>query len=142
MSPPPSDASDRHGEEPLDVIQTRYFEGANYPNRVELTITREELSDEDNVQEFGDAMLSACKHRQATNALIDVSKLRFVTSSVLSRFITLHRELSRDGGQVILADPGEMFRDVLEATHLDDYFHVSASLEDGRNTLVTGGGLT
>lgn len=130
--PPDPIGEDDSYHEPLETIRSPYFEGTQYRDRVELTITRREMTDDDNLSEFGDALNTACEQRQACRILIDVSRLEYVTSSILSKFITLNRKMTRGGGCVVLAAPSSMFREVLEMTNLNDYFQVSKTVEAAR----------
>ena len=123
--------------EPLETVRSPYFVGEHWPDRLEVTLTTSELTDQHNIEEFGQSLLTTCRHYAARNILIDVSRLTFVTSSVLSKFIGLNRELRREGGQVVLACPGEMFADVLDATNLNDYFTVSKTLPEAREEFRT-----
>ena len=125
-----ADATDRSGQ-----ISTPYFEGQVYERHAELRITRDELTDSDNVEEFGQLLTNVGDQHGVTWVLIDVAKLQYVTSSILSRFITLNRRVSREDGGVVLVAPSEMFADVLQATNLGDYFRVTGTLEAAREAL-------
>ena len=116
-------------------ISTPYFDGVVQPAHVELRITRDELTDSDNVEEFGHLLGQVCDDHGVQWVLIDVAQLQYVTSSILSRFITLNRRLVRDGGGVVLVNPSEMFDDVLRATNLSDYFRVTPTLDAARDAL-------
>ena len=116
-------------------ITTPYFVGESKGGHAELRITRDELTDSDNVEEFGELLAQVCDASDARWLLIDVSELQYVTSSILSRFITLNRRLSREDGDVVLVAPSEMFDDVLQATNLSNYFHVTPTLQAARDAL-------
>lgn len=116
-------------------VATPYFEGDVFARHAELRITRDELTDSDNVEEFGRLLAGVCDDYSVHWVLVDVARLQYVTSSILSRFITLNRRVSRDGGGVVLVAPSEMFEDVLQATNLSDYFRVTPTLDAARGAL-------
>ena len=124
--------SDLPPEEPLHQLSGPYFTGTVWPDRVEVTITRREMSDGDNVEEFGDALLGIYHHTQASRVLIDIAALQFVASSGIGKFILLHRTLSRDGGVMVLVAPSPAFAEVLEATNLDRLFLVADTFDKAR----------
>ena len=128
---PPAD-----GDEACERIETPYFTGVRYRDRVELTIQCRQLTDDDNLNDFGESLMNVCTHEKACRVLIDVAQLEFVTSSLLARFIQLQRTTRREGGRVVLASPGENFRDVLEVTNLDDFFEVTKTVDEARQALA------
>ena len=134
-SPSKSTASAGRPDEPSQVVETEYFTGGVWPDRIEVVVTRSQLTDDDNLEEFGERLMEVVERSGAKQVLVDVSALRFVTSSTLSKFIGLQRTLRREGGQLVIAHPGETISEVLDATNLNTFFKVVDSVAEGRAVL-------
>ena len=122
--------------EPLHRMDGPFFTGEAWPDRVEVKITHVTMTDSDNVEEFGEALLGICNHSQACRVLVDISKLQLLSSSGIGKFILLHRALSRDGGTLVLVDPSETFGEVLHATNLDRFFLIADTMDDARSLIT------
>ena len=133
---PPQNASAGEAAEPIERVSGPFFSGLIWRDRVELDVAKNELTDADNVEEFGSALLDLCNHRHACRVMIDVNKLVYVTSSVLGKFIQMHRTLSREGGRLVLVHPSDPLQEVLEATNLDSLFCIANDRVEGRRLLL------
>lgn len=137
---PPS-GGDTAGDpaEPIERIDTEFFAGSIWPDRVEIAVTRPELSDQDNVEQFGNDLLDLCSKRHACRIMIEMSRLNFMTSSVLGRLIQLHRTLQRESGRLVLHTLSPVVAEVMEATNLDQYFAIAESDKAARSRLYDDG---
>lgn len=89
---------------------------------VVVTFVRPQLTDEDNIEQMGEALFSLLEKDAKTRIILDLSPIDYVTSSVLGKFITLHRRLHRQGGALVLCGLQPNVREALRASRLLEYF--------------------
>lgn len=80
-----------------------------------------------------DALDAGLKKAVATRpplAIIDLSGLKFASSTALGKLIDLHRGMTRRGGRVILAGAGLNVSNVIKASRLDQFFEIYANLTE------------
>jgi anti-sigma B factor antagonist len=100
-----------------------------------VTFVRQQLTDEDNIEQVGDALFALVEKDAHSRIILDLSQLDYITSSVLGKFITLHRRLHRLGGAVVLCAIQPNVRESLRASRLLDYFQTADSVEDAHAAL-------
>jgi anti-sigma B factor antagonist len=103
---------------------------------VVVTFVRQQLTDEDNIEQLGEALFSLLEKDAQLRIILDLSQLDYVTSSVLGKFITLHRRLRRQGGALALCGLQPNVRETLRASRLLDYFQTADSVEAARALLL------
>jgi len=101
---------ERAGEFPVAVIQ------------------RQQLSEEDNLEEFGFDLSALVDKLNCTKLVLDMSRVKYMTSAAIGRLIAFHRRLNRDKGALVLCDVSSTVREILSASQLLSYFRVA----DGR----------
>jgi anti-anti-sigma factor len=67
--------------------------------------------------------------------LVDLSNLKHVNSTGLGVFITLYTRVRSKGGELLLNQPSDNIRNLLQITKLDSVFRISSSLDEGLVTL-------
>ena len=67
---------------------------------------------------------------------LDLSQLDYITSSVLGKFITLHRRLHRQGGTLVLCGIQSNVRESLRASRLLDYFQTADTIDAAHAVLA------
>jgi anti-sigma B factor antagonist len=103
---------------------------------VVVTFVRPQLTDEDNIEQMGEALFSLLEKDARTRIILDLSPLDYVTSSVLGKFITLHRRLHRQGGTLVLCGLQPNVRETLRASRLLDYF-LTADTREAAHAVLT-----
>jgi len=84
-----------------------------------VTVLRPRLLDPETVEAF-DALLRATRAEAPTCALvIDLSQVRFVSSSLLGHLVLLWREAQTDGAVVALAGVSHGLQQLLRITDID-----------------------
>jgi anti-sigma B factor antagonist len=101
-----------------------------------VTFLRRQLTDDDNIEQLGEALFSLLKKDARSQIILDLSQLDFVTSAVLGKFITLHRRLHRQGGALVLCSLQPNLRETLRASRLLDYFQTADSVESAKTVLL------
>jgi len=106
---------EREGEIPVAVIQ------------------RQQLSEEDNLEEFSFDLSAVVDKLNTTRLVLDMSRVKYMTSAAIGRLIAFHRRLNRDKGALVLCDVTPTVRDILSASQLLSYFRVA----EGRSAAVS-----
>lgn len=96
----------------------------------------EQLTEEDNLEQLGQELFALVEQFQYLKVVADLTPLRFVTSSVLGKFITLHRKLGRNDGQLILCNIHPELADVLNTSKLLTYFRSAENVDSAKAELA------
>jgi anti-sigma B factor antagonist len=96
----------------------------------------DQLTEEDNLEQLGQELFALVEQFQYGKVVADLTPLKYVTSSVLGKFITLHRKLGRNDGQLILCNIHPELQEVLETSRLLTYFTSAADVEAAKSQLA------
>lgn len=94
-----------------------------------LRFQKKTLSDEDNVEQLGLDLHQLVDQLGYRRVVLSLAGVNWVTSSILGKFIHLHRHLNRNAGEMALCDVGAELDDVLTTSRLNTYFFVAPNLE-------------
>lgn len=95
-----------------------------------LTLLQPRLSEEENLEELDFELHLLVEKYQIQNVIIDLTAVTYLTSTAIGKVIGLHRRMVRQNGQLILCSLQSGVVDILNASHLLDYFRVVPSQED------------
>ncbi|MFC4874517.1 STAS domain-containing protein [Negadavirga shengliensis] len=70
-----------------------------------------------------------------TNCIIDLSQVRYISSSGIGVLITILTKMRNAGGEVYLTSPSEHVKKLLIITKLNNIFNVYDSLEEAREKI-------
>ena len=101
-----------------------------------VTFLRPQLTDEDNLEQVGEALFALVEKDAQSRIILDLSQLDYITSSVLGKFITLHRRLHRQGGTLVLCGIQSNVRESLRASRLLDYFQTADTIDAAHAVLA------
>lgn len=90
---------------------------------VGFTVPR--LSEDLNVEQLGHDLFSLVDQNDLDGLVVSLAGVEYLNSSVLGKFITLHRRLHRKQGRLVLCEPNETVREILKTSRLLDYFRVA-----------------
>jgi anti-sigma B factor antagonist len=96
----------------------------------------EQLTEEDNLEQLGQELFALVEQFQYVKVIADLTPLKYVTSSVLGKFITLHRKLVRNEGQLILCNIHPELCEVLETSKLLTYFNCAPDIAAAKARLA------
>lgn len=96
---------------------------------------KEQLTEEDNLEQFGQELFALVDQYQFRKVIVRLTPVRFVTSSVLGKLITLHRKLGRNDGQLVLCDIHDDLKEVLNTSRLLTYFTTARDVRAGKAAL-------
>jgi anti-sigma B factor antagonist len=100
-----------------------------------VTFHRPQLTDEDNLEQMGEELFRLVEKDQQRRIVLNLCMVEFVTSSVLGKWITLHRKLARQSGSMVLCSLQPNVREILEASRLLTYFNSAESVDDAMTLL-------
>jgi anti-sigma B factor antagonist len=118
------------------IGSTTHFTCVEDEGAMVVTFVCPQLTDEDNIEQMGQALFSLLDKDAQRRIIIDLSPLDHVTSSVLGKFITLHRRLHRQGGALVLCGLQPNVRETLRASRLLDYFQTAENREAAHAVLI------
>jgi anti-anti-sigma factor len=73
---------------------------------------------------IGRQLLAVADGRPRQRVTLDLAPVEYLTSTVLSHLVRLHKRLGAVGGQLTLLNPGPAVRDVFRVTLLDQVLHI------------------
>ena len=85
------------------------------------------LNDEENIEQLGQELFSLVEQSSWLKLVLDLSKVDYLTSSVLGKLITLHRKLHRSQGKMVLIGLTEGVDAILRTSKLLTYFAIADS---------------
>lgn len=93
------------------------------------------VTDDDNIELMGHELFQLVEQYDRRKVVLNLDSVEYVTSSVLGKFITLHRRIHRRNGRLVLCGPTPVVRDALRVSRLIDYFHVTDDLPQALDAL-------
>ncbi|MEW4489412.1 STAS domain-containing protein [Thalassoglobus sp. JC818] len=90
-----------------------------------VTLRVDMLTDEENLEQFDQELSSIVETSTPCHMVCDLSSVRYMSSSAIGKFISLHRKMMRTNGQLILCGLQSAVKDILATSHLLKYFHVT-----------------
>jgi anti-sigma B factor antagonist len=108
------------------------------PTAVVATITRPQLSEEDNIDVLGKELLDLVDQYGFRKIVVSLQHVTYITSAALGKLITLHRRLHRKEGQLIICGAVEAVSEVLQTSRLNDYFTIAVDVPAAMTMMTIG----
>ncbi len=96
------------------------------------------LTDEENIELLGHELFTLVDQVGCRKMILNMDKVRYMTSSVLGKLISLHRKLHRSEGQLIICNIGEELDQILSASWLNQYFRLADDLGAASELMAAG----
>jgi len=80
--------------------------------------------DEYNSEVAGQQLCRLAERLSRTRLVLDLTSIRFMTSSGLGKLVALNRKMRAGGVRLVLVNPSPVVADVLALTHLDRVLEV------------------
>lgn len=93
-------------------------------------ISRQNLSEEENIEELGQEFSMLVEHFGCRQLVVDMETVGLVTSAALGKLISLHRNLHRREGRLVICGVKGMVREVMLTARLTDYFKMAETSDD------------
>ena len=101
-----------------------FFSVAREGNIFIVQIERDRLTDEDNLEQFGQDLNLLVEKLEIMAMVLCLTTVCYMTSSAIGKLISLHRKINRCEGKLVLCDLMSEVADTLEASRLLGYFAV------------------
>ncbi|MEZ6067890.1 MAG: STAS domain-containing protein [Planctomycetaceae bacterium] len=119
-----------------DDFESRYFDIDGDQDVVVARFVTKRLTDEDNIEQLGHELVALVDKLQHRHVVLDVNSLDYVTSSVIGKWITLHRRLDRAGGRMAMCRVRDSLADILGTAKLLQYFNVADDFDAARESCL------
>ncbi len=120
---------------PADFEPT-YFQLHSDGELAVATFAVPRLTDEDNVEQLGHELNAIVDKLQCRRVILDLKSVEYATSSVIGKWIMLHRKLDREGGKMVLCGINPTLADILGTAKLLNYFTVTEDAESARSACL------
>ncbi len=87
-----------------------------------------DLTDEENIELLGHELFTLVDQIGCRKMILNMDKVRYMTSSVLGKLISLHRKLHRNEGRLIICNIGKELDEIMSTSRLNQYFHLADDL--------------
>lgn len=84
--------------------------------------------DEYTADKVGQQLLALADGRPGQQVTLDLAPVEYLTSTVLSYLVRVHKRLLSSGGKLTLANPRPAVRDVFRVTLLDQVLHIQPAV--------------
>lgn len=96
------------------------------------------LTDEENIELLGHELFTLVDQMGCRKIILNMEHVRYMTSSVLGKLISLHRKLHRSDGRLVICNIGEELDQIMSASRLNQYFHMADDLNAANAMLANG----
>ena len=93
-------------------------------------ISRSNLSEEENIEELGQEFSRLVEHFGCRLLAVNMDFVNLLTSAAVGKLISLHRNLHRRDGRLVVCGVRGMVQDVLATARLTDYFTMAPTTDD------------
>jgi len=101
-----------------------------------VSFTLSMLTDDENIEQLGHELFMLVEHFGCRKMILSLQRVRYMTSSVLGKMISLHRKLHRDGGLLVVCNVGPEIDKVMRASRLINYFNFVDDVEAATQTFA------
>lgn len=112
---------------PLPEQPNSYFTLEEHGDVLVVRFKSRLLNDEENIEQLGQALFALVEQFNWLKLVLDLSKVDYLTSSVLGKLITLHRKLHRSQGKMVLIGLTDGVDAILRTSKLLTYFSIAES---------------
>lgn len=109
-----------------------YFDLERDGDVVVATFLATRLTEEDNVEQIGHELSALVDKLQHRRVVLNLESVQYATSSVIGKWIMLHRKLDREGGKLVVCGLQPGLADILSTSKLLNYFNVSTDSNQAR----------
>ena len=94
------------------------------------------LCEEDNIEEFGSELNQLVDNYGCHWLVLDLGKVKLLTSSAVGKLIVLHRSLHRRSGRLVMCGVNAVITNVFQTAKLIDYFHLTSTVDQAVEYLM------
>lgn len=116
-------------------FQSSFFELHQDGPIAVATINREQLTDDENLEQMDQDLAQVLGDEPGRSLICDLSHVKYMNSSAIGKFISLHRRAIRHKSMLILCGLQTTVRDILATSHLLQYFSTSQDAQTALDEL-------
>ena len=109
-------------------FQSSFFTAVQSGDVYVLTVDRDQLKDDDNLEQFSQDFNLLIEKHEITKIVLRLTRVRYMTSMAIGKIISLHRKLQRTAGTLVLCELVPDVSSTLEAAKLLTYFTTTPDL--------------
>ena len=83
-----------------------------------------------NVHTISEELFAWVKGKAQPQLRLDLGAVRFLTSTALGKFVSLHRHVKAAGGRLVLTNVTDLVREIFEVSRLDQVLNLSSPDSD------------
>lgn len=83
------------------------------------------LTDDENIEQLGRELFNLVDQTGCRKLVLDMDGVRYATSSVLGKLISLHRKVHRVDGRLIICNIGKGLEEIMSTSRLNRYFNMA-----------------
>jgi len=107
----------------MPLFHYRHLKVRKEDDLILVQFIKPSIIDERTIQETAEELLSLARQGKY-NMVVSFSGMAIVLSSLLSRLVTLQKQLEPEGRQLRLSNVSKQLREVLTAAKLDQVLHI------------------
>lgn len=111
-------------------FESLYFTFQSVGDVVVARCTLANLSDEENIEEVGQELLTIIGKYECRELIVDFADVEYITSSMVGKLIRVHRQLHRDGGKLVICNLSPTVDEILRTSNLLTYFNAAQSVTE------------
>lgn len=119
-------------------FESSFFTVSESQPAVVVTLTRHRLTEEENLDQFDHDIMVLLERFGIRHLAVDLTSITYLNSSAIGKFISLHRRMGRDDGQLVLCGLQPEVAEILTISHLMDYFRITQTAEQAVARLSAG----
>ena len=89
------------------------------------------ILDEQNIQKIGEDLFSLVDQYGRKKILLNFSKVEYLSSAALGKFISLNKKVATAGGKLVMCNINDDIYEVFEITKLNKLFTIHKGEQDG-----------
>lgn len=109
----------------LSEYQPAFLSLEQQGDAVVVRVMRSQLSEEDNIQQMAQELITLIDHYQCQQLALSLSEVVYITSAALGKLIMIHRKLHRKAGRLVMCDVTAGVAEILRTSRLDEYFTIA-----------------
>jgi anti-sigma B factor antagonist len=108
-------------------------------NATIITITKEKILEEKDIQHLWESILSVLEQNEAVNLVLDFSNVRFLSSTVLGLLIRLSKKVYENDGTLKLCNIDRKIYEIFKITRLTKIFEICKDIDSALEAIPEGG---
>lgn len=100
-----------------------------------VRLMHDEFTDEDNIEQLGRELFDLVEQFGCRKVILSLEGVRFLTSSVMGKLITLHRKIHRSEGRLVISDLSPTVEDIFSGSRLLQYFRIAGNVAEAQEML-------